>query len=93
MRDASASHDSWQGYRPQCRGSTEKADMMTCVRRAIWPLWFLQTPEDREGFAQRSQSLQDTILYALAPAQPADLCRFSLLLCPTAGPPSRSGRE
>ena len=68
MRDASASHDSWQGYRPQCRGSTEKADMMTCVRRAIWPLWFLQTPEDREGFAQRSQSLQDTILYALAPA-------------------------
>jgi hypothetical protein len=42
--------------------------MMTCVRRAIWPLWLLQPLEYREGFAKLFQSLQDTILDAVAPA-------------------------
>jgi hypothetical protein len=53
----------WQG-----KSTVTFSDMMTCVRRAIWQLWLLQTPEDRQGFAKLSQSLQDTILYALAPA-------------------------
>jgi hypothetical protein len=44
------------------------SDMITCVRRAIWPSWLVQTPEDRRGFAKLTPSLQDTILYALAPA-------------------------
>jgi hypothetical protein len=44
------------------------SDMMTCVRRAIWEQWFFHTPDDREAFSKLSQSLQDTILYALAPA-------------------------
>jgi hypothetical protein len=53
----------WQG-----KSTVTFSDMMTCVRRAIWQLWLLQTPEDRQGFAKLSRSLQDTILYALAPA-------------------------
>jgi hypothetical protein len=44
------------------------SDMMTCVRRAICEQWFFHTPDDREAFSKLSQSLQDTILYALAPA-------------------------
>ena len=53
----------WQG-----KSTVTFSDMMTCVRRAIWQLWLLPTPEDRQGFATLSRSLQDTILYALAPA-------------------------
>jgi hypothetical protein len=53
----------WKG-----KSTVTFSDMMTCVRRAIWKPWLLQTPEDRQGLAKLSQSLQDTILYALAPA-------------------------
>jgi hypothetical protein len=44
------------------------SDMIICVRRAIWKPWLVQTPQDRQGFAKLTRSLQDTILYALAPA-------------------------
>ena len=44
------------------------SDMVTCVRRAIWEQWFFHTPDDRKAFSKLSQSLQETILYALAPA-------------------------
>jgi DDE superfamily endonuclease len=53
----------WQG-----KSTVTFSDMMTCVRQAIWKSWLLQSPEDREGFAKLSPALQDTILYALAPA-------------------------
>jgi hypothetical protein len=44
------------------------SDMMTCVRRAIGEQWLFHTPDDRQAFSKLSQSLQETILYALAPA-------------------------
>jgi hypothetical protein len=44
------------------------SDMMTCVRHATWEQWFFHTPDDREAFSKLSRPLQDTILYALAPA-------------------------
>jgi DDE superfamily endonuclease len=44
------------------------SDMMTCVRRAICEQWFFHTPDDRQAFSKLSPSLQETILYALAPA-------------------------
>jgi hypothetical protein len=44
------------------------SDMMTCVRRAICEQWFFHTPDDRKAFSKLSRSLQETILYALAPA-------------------------
>jgi Transposase DDE domain len=44
------------------------SDMMTCVRRAICDQWFFHTRADRKAFSKLSRSLQDTILYALAPA-------------------------
>jgi hypothetical protein len=44
------------------------SDMMTCVRRAICEQWFFHTPDDRKAFSKLSRSLQDAILYALAPA-------------------------
>ena len=44
------------------------ADMITCVRRAIWQQWFFQTATKAKLFSKLPQSLQETILYALAPA-------------------------
>jgi hypothetical protein len=44
------------------------SDMMTCVRRAICEQWFFHTPDDRQTFSKLSPSLQEAILYALAPA-------------------------
>jgi hypothetical protein len=44
------------------------SDMMTCVRRVICEQWFFHTPDDRQAFSKLSRSLQETILYALAPA-------------------------
>jgi hypothetical protein len=44
------------------------SDMMTCVRRGICEQWFFHTPEDRKAFSKLSRALQETILYALAPA-------------------------
>ena len=52
----------WQG-----KSTVTFSDMMACVRRAIWQPWLLQTPEDRQEFAKLSQSLQEAILYGLAP--------------------------
>lgn len=44
------------------------SDMITCVRRAIGDQWLFHTPGDRETFSKLSRALQETILYALAPA-------------------------
>jgi uncharacterized protein YerC len=44
------------------------SDMITCVRRAICEQWFFHTPDDRQAFSKLSRSLQDAMLYALAPA-------------------------
>jgi hypothetical protein len=44
------------------------SDMMTSVRYAIWEQWLFQTPDDRQAFSKLSRALQDTLLYALAPA-------------------------
>jgi Transposase DDE domain len=54
---------SWSG-----KSTTTFADMLTCVRRAIWQQWFFQTPTTAEPFSKLPRSLQETILYALAPA-------------------------
>jgi hypothetical protein len=44
------------------------SDMSTCVRRALWEQWCVHTQADPQEFSTLSPSLQDTILYALAPA-------------------------
>jgi hypothetical protein len=44
------------------------AAMMTCVRRARCEQWLFHPPADRPAVSKLSWSLQDTILYALAPA-------------------------
>lgn len=44
------------------------SEMMTGVRRARGDQGFFHTPDDREAFSKLSRALQDTILYALAPA-------------------------
>jgi hypothetical protein len=44
------------------------ADLLTCVRRAICEQWLFQTPDDRQAFSTLARSLQEVILYALAPA-------------------------
>jgi hypothetical protein len=54
---------SWSG-----KSATTFADMITCVRRAIWQQWFFQTSPKAEPFSKLPRSLQETILYALAPA-------------------------
>jgi hypothetical protein len=54
---------SWRG-----KSTTTFADMLTCVRRAIWQQWFFQTPTTAEPFSKLPRSLQETILYAMAPA-------------------------
>jgi hypothetical protein len=54
---------SWRG-----KSTTTFADMITCVRRAIWQQWFFQTSTKAELFSKLPRSLQETILYALAPA-------------------------
>jgi hypothetical protein len=54
---------SWSG-----KSTTTFADMITCVRRAIWQQWGVQTSAKAELFSKLPKSLQETILYALAPA-------------------------
>jgi DDE superfamily endonuclease len=54
---------SWRG-----KSTTTFADMLMCVRRAIWQQWFFQTPMTAEPFSKLPGSLQETILYALTPA-------------------------
>jgi hypothetical protein len=53
----------WQG-----KSTVTFSDMMTCVRRALWANWCFHTQADVQEFSKLSPSLQETILYALAPA-------------------------
>jgi hypothetical protein len=53
----------WSG-----KSTTTFTDMITCVRRAIWQQWCFQTCTKAEPFSKLPRSLQETILYALAPA-------------------------
>ena len=53
----------WQG-----KATVTFSDMMTCVRRALWAHWCFHTQADVQEFSKLSPSLQETILYALAPA-------------------------
>jgi len=50
------------------KSTTTFADMITCVRRAIWQQWFFHTSTTTQPFSKFSKSLQETILCALAPA-------------------------
>jgi hypothetical protein len=54
---------SWHG-----KTTVTFSDMMLCVRRVIWQQWFFQTPAMITAFSKLPMSLQETILYALAPA-------------------------
>jgi hypothetical protein len=54
---------SWSG-----KSTTTFADMITCVRRVIWQQWFFQTSTKAEPFSKLPRSLQEAILYGLAPA-------------------------
>ena len=54
---------SWRG-----KSTTTFADMLMCVRRAIWQQWCFQTPTEAAPFSKLPRPLQETILYALAPA-------------------------
>jgi hypothetical protein len=53
----------WQG-----KVTVTFSDMMTCVRRALWEQWYFHTQADAQAFSKLSLSLQEMILYALAPA-------------------------
>ena len=53
----------WRG-----KSTVTFSDMITCVRRALWEQWYFHTQADPQEFSKLSPSLQDTILYALAPA-------------------------
>jgi hypothetical protein len=53
----------WQG-----KSTVTFSDMMTGVRRALWAHWCFHTQADVQGFSKLSPSLQEAILYALAPA-------------------------
>jgi hypothetical protein len=53
----------WRG-----KSTVTFSDMITCVRRALWEQWCLHTQADPQEFSKLSPALQDTILYALAPA-------------------------
>jgi hypothetical protein len=53
----------WRG-----KSTVTFSDMMTCVRRALWEQWAFQTQAASQEFSKLSQSLQEIILYALAPA-------------------------
>jgi hypothetical protein len=44
------------------------SDMMMCVRRELWQQWFFQTHQETAPFSKLPSLLQETILYALAPA-------------------------
>lgn len=53
----------WRG-----KSTVTCSDMITCVRRALWEQWYFHTQAGPQEFSKPSPSLQDTILYALAPA-------------------------
>ena len=52
----------WRG-----KSTVTFSDMMTCVRRALWEPWAFHTQAASQEFSKLSQSLQEIILYALAP--------------------------
>jgi hypothetical protein len=53
----------WRG-----QSTTTFAEMRMCVRRGIWPPWFVQPPMTAEPCPKRPGALQQTSLSALAPA-------------------------
>jgi hypothetical protein len=53
----------WQG-----KSTVTFSDLMTCVRRVLWEQWGFQTQADPPEFSKLPRSLQETSLYALAPA-------------------------
>jgi hypothetical protein len=53
----------WRG-----KATVTFSDMITCVRRVLWERWYFHTQANPQEFSKLSPSLQDTILYALAPA-------------------------
>jgi hypothetical protein len=53
----------WKG-----KSTVTFSDMLACVRRAIWQEWVFQTPRNTTPFLKLPPALQETILYALAPA-------------------------
>jgi uncharacterized protein YerC len=53
----------WRG-----KSTVTFSDMITCVRRALWEQWGFHTQAASQEFSKLSPSLQDAILYALAPA-------------------------
>jgi DDE superfamily endonuclease len=54
---------SWHG-----KTTVTFSDMMVRVRRTIWKQWVFQTPATTAVFSKLPMPLQETILYALAPA-------------------------
>ena len=53
----------WKG-----KSTVTFSDMITCVRRALWRQWCFHTQDDPQEFSKLSRALQETLLYALAPA-------------------------
>jgi DDE superfamily endonuclease len=53
----------WQG-----KSTVTFADLSTCVRRALWKPWCFHTQEAPQEVSKLSRALQETLLYALAPA-------------------------
>jgi hypothetical protein len=53
----------WRG-----KSTVTFSDLITCVRRAVWEQWCFHTQADPQECSKLSRALQDTILYALAPA-------------------------
>jgi uncharacterized protein YerC len=53
----------WRG-----KSTVTFSDMITCVRRALWTQWYFHTQDDPQEFSKLSRALQETLLYALAPA-------------------------
>jgi hypothetical protein len=53
----------WRG-----KSTVTFSDMITCVRRALWKQWCFHTQDDPHEFSKLSRTLQETLLYALAPA-------------------------
>jgi hypothetical protein len=53
----------WRG-----KSTVTFSDMITCIRRALWAQWCFHTQADSQEFSKLSPALQETILYAVAPA-------------------------
>jgi hypothetical protein len=53
----------WRG-----KSTVTCSDMLTCVRRALWEQWYVQTQADPHEFSKFSPPFQETILDALVPA-------------------------